>query len=138
MNNFNTKAANTRLIALALASLEPLDADRSKIDLAQEFQRYGTDAVTRFTPRSRSLAANRGLWRVDSQNIRDVDDPEVLASHLIDADARKALLSYDFDSFVKIRQNALEKLVRRFLDSRLEPGFRIRPPLRQLAFEDDL
>jgi hypothetical protein len=137
LDNFNTKAADTRLIALSFSSLNPLDEYQNKIDLASEFRRYGTDAVTRFTPKSRSLAANRGFWRVDSGKIKTVTQEEVLASHLIDNDAHEALTRSDFDGFIKIRQRAISELVNQFLDSRLEPGSKIRPPLRQMAFEDD-
>jgi hypothetical protein len=137
LDNFNTKAADTRLIALSFSSLNPVDESGKSINLASEFGRYGTDAVTRFTPKSRSLAANRGFWRVDSGKIQKVTDEEVLASHLIDNEAHKALTSSDFDNFIRIRQRAIGNLVHQFLDSRLEPGARIRPPLRQMAFEDD-
>ncbi|MTD58773.1 DUF262 domain-containing protein [Amycolatopsis pithecellobii] len=138
MDGFNTKNANTRLISLALASLEPLDENGNRIDIASEFQKYGSDAVTRFTPEGRSLAANRGFWRADSPKIREIADEKILSSHLIDPPARRALLNSQFDIFIRIRKKALAALVERFLDSRLEPGKRIRPPLRQMAIGDEM
>lgn len=136
MDKFNTKNANPRLILLALASLRPLDEQGSVIDLADQFERYGTDAVTQFVPGSRAHAAARGFWPVDSRPITEVDREDVLESHLIDHGARHALMNGQFENFASRRHSALKDLVHDFLDSRLEPGKRIRPPLRQVGVED--
>ncbi|MGI9001377.1 MAG: DUF262 domain-containing protein [Pseudonocardia sp.] len=135
MDGFNTKNANSRLILLALASLKPLDVDGSRIDLAHELDQYGTEAVTQFVPGSRSFASARGFWPVDQESILSVQDEGILISHLIDSNARHALANGANDIFLQQRRDQLEKLVFGFLDSRLEAGMLVRPPLRQLAIE---
>lgn len=133
---FNTKYANSRLILLALASLGPRNESGDQIDLALQFEKYGTDAVTQFVPGTRTAAAARGFWPVDSPRIGLVDDLHVLESHLISGDSAQALRNEAPDKFLKLRGQALESLVHGFLDSRLEPGRRIRPPLRQVGMEE--
>ena len=61
LTSFNTKNANPRLILLAIAALAPARANGEPIDLAAEFERHGTDAVTEFVRDHRSNAAARGF-----------------------------------------------------------------------------
>lgn len=136
LENFNTKNANSRLILLASASRHPMNYDGTMIDLSKQFELYGSNAVTTFVPRARTIASARGFWPVDSESVTKVEDPDVLASHLIDKVAIERLRKADTDAFLTIRAAAINSLVRDFLDSRVEPGKQIRPPLRQLAIED--
>jgi hypothetical protein len=135
MRGFNTKYANPRLILLALASLGPRNENGELIDLALQFEKFSTDAVTQFVPGVRANAAGRGFWPVDSRSIASVADEEILSTHLVSRDAHHALRDKAFEIFLERRQAELKELVGEFLDSRLEHGKLVRPPLRQLALD---
>jgi hypothetical protein len=136
LDRFNTKNASARLILLAMASLRPLDRSGSRIDIARQLESYGSEAVTQLAPGRRSKAGARSFWPADSTPITEVDDARVLATHLMDEESQHLLRDLAFDEFVIARTRALDDLVRRFLDSRLEPGVRPRPPLNQIASGD--
>ncbi|MEV6285531.1 DUF262 domain-containing protein [Kribbella sp. NPDC051770] len=133
LEGFNTKYANPRLILLALASLNPLDENEKQVNIAREIEKYGTEAVTQLIPGIRSNAAARSFWPVDSTPITRVRSARILDSHLIDEASYTALQVDNHPLFLKKRGEALSELSYKFLDSRLEPGGIIRPPLRQIS-----
>ncbi|RRE04388.1 DUF262 domain-containing protein [Mycobacteroides abscessus subsp. massiliense] len=132
LDGFNTKNADSRLILLALASLNPLDEDGQNIDLAAEFERYGSDAVTQLVPSHRTVASARSFWKIDSPPLSKIKDNRVLDSHLVDIEAHRLLLAGRVETFLAERGMLMQGLVRRFLDSRLEFGHKIRPPISQI------
>lgn len=136
LDKFNTKNANSRLVMLALAARQPRGEDGRPIEIGKQFEQYGSDAVTTFVPRSRTVAAARGFWTVDSRPIIQVSDQAILDSHLIDQKSFNLLDAGRADDFLDRRGKSLRSFVKSFLDSRLEPGKSIRPPLRQLAIDD--
>lgn len=142
LDNFKTNFANSRLILLAMASLTPRMPDGRLIDLAAELQTYGVDAVTEFVPGHRAHAAARGFWPVrETTSPADVTDDAILHSHAIDSGVAYSLKTGDVSGFIQQRGDVIRRLVHNYLDSRLEPGALIRPPLRDLALagaaEDD-
>lgn len=136
VEKFNTKNANSRLVMLALASRGPRDAEGELIEIAKQFEQYGSDAVTTFVPRARTIAAARGFWTIDSPPITEVPDEAILDSHLIDKESFNLLSIGRTDPFLERRGKSLHSFVKGFLDSRVEPGRSIRPPLQQLAIDD--
>ncbi len=136
LEKFNTKNANSRLVMLALASRRPQDADGQLIKIDEQFEQYGSNAVTTFVPQSRTIAAARGFWTVDSRPITEISNQAILDSHLIDQNSLGLLTGGQTNDFLQARGKSLHGFVKAFLDSRLEPGKSIRPPLRQLAIDD--
>lgn len=133
LDNFRTNFANSRLILLALASLRPRRPDGSLIDLADQMELYGVDAVTELVPEHRGYAAARGFWPVESNLTDSRDNLAVLRSHAIGEAAIEALLAGDVERFLKRRADQMRPLVSSFLDSRLEADSIIRPPLDDLV-----
>lgn len=142
LENFKTNFANSRLILLAMVSLVPRRADGTPVDVAAELEDHGADAITDFVPGFRTHAAARGFWPVDERTSpTDVTGDEILSSHAIDRIAAQRLSGRDVAGFIESRSGVIRRLLHNYLDSRLEPGALVRPPLRDLAFagavEDD-
>lgn len=133
LTSFNTKNANPRLILLAIAALAPARANGEPVDLAAEFERHGTDAVTEFVRDHRSNAAARGFWPKSEGSIASVEDKAVLRSHLIDTAAAQSLREGDAVGFLRRRGAEIEQLATRFLEARLETGALVRASLSELA-----
>lgn len=132
--DFKTNFANSRLILLAIASLNPRASTGELIDIGAELEEHGVDAITEFVQGHRTNAASRGLWRVgDPARAKDVRDSEVLQSHGISPVASHALANGDASVFLQSRTEYLQELVFGFLDNRMEPRALLRPSLEDLA-----
>ncbi|HEX3827278.1 MAG TPA: DUF262 domain-containing protein [Sporichthyaceae bacterium] len=129
---FNTKSGNQRLILLALATLNPLNRGGVRIDLAGEFESRGSAAVGEYVPRHRTNAAARGFWIGEASFHAAGLSDEVLASHLISAEAALALASNEPDEFLRVRGAALADLTSRFLNVRVAPGTDVRPSIQAM------
>src|SRR5262249_38686851 len=128
LHEFATDKANGRLILLTLASLEPKRPDGSAIDVAAEFERFGSRSVTELVPGHRTNAASRGFWPHGFPRPTGTEEPAVLASHAI-TDASAAMLRIqDYDGFIRTREETLTVLVQGFLSGRVEAGLPVRPP----------
>ena len=130
LDGFRTDKASSRLILLALASLEPKDALGEPLDLAAAFEQRGVKAVTEFVPGRRSNAATRGFWPYPEHTAVDGVDPQVLESHLISGEMTEFLI--DVDMFVSLRAPVLERLANEFLSNKVEFHALVRPPLNDL------
>ncbi|MEV5500557.1 DUF262 domain-containing protein [Nonomuraea fuscirosea] len=140
LHSFNTKAANARLILLALASLGPRDHEGNTIDLAGELEEKGIDAVTEFVRRNAARAGARGFWLASSPSITTVSDESILTTHAVTSAALAALKANDNEEFMRLREIEVRALVSDFLNSRIEPGSPIRRSLSELvelATEED-
>lgn len=139
LNGFRTDKASSRLILLALASLRPLDLKGEPLDLAGSLEERGVKAVTEFVPGHRSNAAARGFWPYPPDSFMFYEDPAVLASHLVSAEAAQLVLSSS--DFLRLRAFDLYKLVFQFLLNKVEFDAIVRPPLTDLIVtgtaEDD-
>ena len=134
LGNFRASFANPRLILLAMASLVPRNAEGAPVDLAAELQAHGADAVTELVRGHRTHAAARGFWPISEKvGPGDVADPEVLRSHAMDERSAQLLRAGKVEEFLDARGRLLERLTSDYLNSRLEPGALIRPPLQELA-----
>lgn len=133
LNNFKTNFANTRLILLALASLKPRQPDGTTMDIEEQLELHGVDAITSFVRGYRTYAAARGFWPIGAEPAANVIDVDVLESHALQADAVHALRAGAVSEFLERRGGYIERLTTSFLDSRLEPGSLVRPSLRDLA-----
>ena len=135
VDHFRTDTALGRLTLLALASLQPRDLEGAIIDLADLFERRGVKAVSDLVPGHRTLAAARGFW-LNTARPSGHEDPEVLDSHAIDVEAAAALRSDLEAAFLQRRGALIEALTHRYLNSHLEHGSAIRPPIAELLVPD--
>jgi hypothetical protein len=133
LDNFRTNFANTRLILLALASLNPLRQDGTPVNLVEELELHGVEAVTQFVREHRTNAAARGFWPIGADPVIDVRDAAVLESHAISPDAMEALRNSSTELFLQRRGAVIQRLAYSFLDSRLESNALTRPSLKDLA-----
>ncbi len=138
LDHFLTNAAHGRIILLALASLGPMRPDGTKIELADEFEKHGPKAVTELVHGHRSDAAARSFWAADAQSFSGDEDSRVLASHAIDEVAAERFREGDTEGFVGRRRQVLRSLVDGFMNSRLERGAIMRPPLSELIVADSM
>jgi hypothetical protein len=132
LDTFNASHARSRLVLLALASLHPRGPDSRPLDLAHEFEVHGTSAVTAIVPGHHSRAGARALWPSAAGDIAAVTDPVVLASHAVDGEAVAYLRAGQTERFLARREELIGNLLAGFLDSRIEPGALLRPPLADL------
>ena len=136
-DSFRTDHAVARLILLALASLEPRGVDGEPLDLAAVLDRHSADAVTDLIPGHRATAAARGFWPVGAPRPTGHEDPVILASHAIDAEAAAALRLGEEGEFLSRRRDNIARLTHRYLNARLEYRTPVRPPLGELLVPDD-
>jgi len=139
LDRMRTDNANGRLTLLSLASLKPLNRVGAGIDLANEFNKRGVGAITGLVPLHRSDPAARGFWPAEEDRPSGREDPLVLKSHAIYPKAAERLRDRDIAGFLAERRKTLKEVVGGYLESRLEPGAIVRPPLADLmvAEEDD-
>lgn len=137
LDGFRTDKAQGRLILLALASLGPLRADGTKIDIAEEFEKHGPAAVAEMVRKQASKATARSFWPADSPRPTGNENMKVLASHAIDDVAASRLRSHDTKGFLERRGELLAPLVQDFLNSHLERNSLVRPPLDDLLVVDE-
>lgn len=137
IDKFRTDKAKGRLVLLALASLEPRNCAGEVIDLADEFNKRGVGAVTELVSGHRSDPAARGFWPADEGRPSGAEDSRILESHAISASAAASLRNQNTDAFLAERGTVLKELVRSYLESRVEPGAIIRPPLADLVVADE-
>ncbi|MGH3873524.1 MAG: GmrSD restriction endonuclease domain-containing protein [Pseudonocardiaceae bacterium] len=132
LDNFRTNFANTRLILLALASLRPRQPDDTIMDIEEQLEVHGVDAISAFVREHRTHAAARGFWPIDAEPVVNVRDVDVLESHALQDGAVRALRAGAVSEFLERRGKYIEKLTANFLNSRLESGSLVRPPLNDL------
>ena len=137
LDNFATDKARGRLILAALASLRPRRSSGELIDLAREFERHGPQTVTDLVRGRSSNAAARAFWPSDEPRFTGDEDPIVLAGHAIDDAAASLYRQKDIDGFLTVRAAFMRQLTIDFINSRLEPGTLVRPPLDELIVADD-
>lgn len=134
---FRTNEAASRLGLLALASLAPRALDGAPLDVADELEQHGVDAVSEFVSGHRAEFAARGFWLAGAARPTGHEDPDVLSSHGIDDVAAAALRRGDVPAFLQRRQDVLRPLLRGFLAGRLDTGAVVRPPLADLFVPDE-
>jgi hypothetical protein len=137
LQNFRTDDARGRFILLALASLQPRRPDGSVIDVGAEFEVHGPASLAELVRHHRSNAAARAFWPADSPPFDGSEDPDVLRSHLIDPIAASIYRRHDLSGFLERRAELLAPLVVDFLNSRIDAGALVRPPLDELIVADD-
>jgi len=138
LDNFRADSAQGRLILLTLASQHPMRPNRTAIDLAAEFEQNGASALTELVRGHRSNAAARAFWPVGEQRFSGNEDPDVLASHVVDRIAASRRRAGDVDGFIQRRTELLAPLVRDFINSHLDTNALVRPPLTELIVSDRL
>jgi Protein of unknown function DUF262 len=138
LNHFRADKAQGRFILLALASLKPLRPDGTTVDLASEIEKYSLSAFKDLVRGHRSNAAARAFWPSDVQPFTGHEDFPVLASHVIDATAASMYRARDYEGFLRRRAELLEPFVIDFLNSHIETGSLIRPPLEELIIVEDV
>ncbi|HZH14997.1 MAG TPA: DUF262 domain-containing protein [Archangium sp.] len=122
---FHYRSARSKVLALHLAGLRPLDASGQPIeDPVALLARHGADAIVPLF-RGRAESANRIIVHPQqAQAMRDLllgnllmrSSAELLASHGISPDAAKALQEQDMARFLEVRGKTLEELDQRFID----------------------
>lgn len=138
LDSFRTDSAQGRLILLALASLHPLMPDGAEMDLSRELEVDGANAVTDLVRGHRSNAASRAFWPSEAPRMSGFEDLAVLATHAIDGTSAAHYRADETDAFLRSRGVALQQLTKIFLNSHLETGALLRPPLDELIITDDL
>lgn len=136
MQPFRTDTAISRLLLLALASLNPRTPDGQLLDVPNVLNERGVAAIGDLVRSGRSNPASRGFWLDSWGYMTGLEDREFLLSHGVTEQAAQALATGDVHSFLGLRQEYLDELTTNFLDSRLEPGGLARPPLSELVVED--
>lgn len=133
---FRTNTSHTRLALVALASLVPLDANGTPLDLSARLDEQGYDAINQVVLGNRSDLANRTFWP-GPVDLVAVQDPEILGTHAITPDAALALRRGDHIGFLRERRATLNDLTDQFLRRKLELGALTRPPLTELVVDDE-
>lgn len=138
LDPFRTDSAAGRLALLALTSLRPLGPDAKPVDVAEEFEAHGIDAVTDIVRGRRASLGARGLWPVGAPKLpTGNEDPAILASHAITHKAAKHLRDGRIDEFVKTRGAYVEDMTRNFVNSRIDEKGVNRPRFSSLVIADD-
>jgi hypothetical protein len=137
LSSFRADKAQGRMILLALASLTPRRPSGTIVDLAAQFERYGNGAVAELIKGHRSDAAARAFWPSDDRPFSGDEALDVLMSHAIDRVAAARYRAGDTDGFLQRRGELIEPMVKDFLNSRLETGALVRPPLEDLIITDN-
>lgn len=136
LTGFNTSSAASRLAMLALADLGPRRPDGAVLDLSALFERYGTAGISILIGTRGSDLGSRGLWDPSDPRPSGTEDPEVLSTHLIGPDTALALRERDVNTFIARRGDVVRTAVDEFLQRKLEPGFKVVPPLEDLWVPD--
>jgi hypothetical protein len=136
LDGFNASSASGRLAMLALADMGPLRRSGDTLDLAELFNRVGARAFAVLAGGRGSNLGARGLWDPADPKPSGDEDPEVLASHLIDDELASALRHRDVSTFVERRGKLVKSAVDVFLVRKLDPGMRIVPPIEDLWVPD--
>lgn len=163
LRRFATNEAATKMVLCswwANGPRNPMNTDRYELaELAESLtdRKTARDAVHYLVPRRsipeecRVWAANRAmmpLLEVDAKEVSDLivrpsfdlrvpDWHAMLESHVISPAMSLALASGDVGTFIRARQEALEKDIRRFLRRMCEWGFEDTPPLSSYLMEDE-
>jgi hypothetical protein len=127
-----SKTKARRIVLLALADLKPQWADGTEIELASEFGRLGSAAVTELVAGHRSTASARGFWPTGQSVSLVAASESVRHSHGLSLAAQQALIAGDIPEFLRRRTETITGIVEHFLDRRLEPRGMTRPPLADL------
>lgn len=155
---FRTNAAASRIVLSALWALGPRSLltgrPYDRTDLLEPIQPRGTLAdvaqpILRREPDDQTAwAANRILildpelpgtpadLLVTPPMSRECDPGEFPASHALDDDMIKALINDDKAGFLNARQQRVEEVVRRFLESMAETHLEDTPPLSDFDLDD--
>ncbi len=136
LTGFNASSAASRLAMLALAELGPRRPNGDPLDLPELFSRSGAKAIAVLAVGRGSDLGSRALWDPEDRAPTGDEDPDVLASHVIDDGAAAALRRRDVEGFVTHRGRLLQNTVDRFLERKLELGDRAIPPLEDLWVPD--
>ncbi|MEV8436175.1 DUF262 domain-containing protein [Actinosynnema sp. NPDC051121] len=131
LDNFRTDRGESRIVLLAMAAQEPLDAEGERIDIARLFNDKGVSAVSEFVRGHRTTAAARGFW-IPEQPYTAAVDSYVFKSHIISYNAWQSLLEGDVEHFLRLRSFDLSNEVLDFLSNRLETGAIVRPSINDL------
>lgn len=137
LSPFKTESAVGKLAVLALASLHPRGPKGEPIDISAEFGEHGVAAVTGIVRARRSALGARGLWPIGAKLPTGHEDPAILMSHAINADAAKLLREQRIEDFVAMRGNAIEQLVSNFVNYRIEPRSADRPAISSLIVPEE-
>lgn len=137
VSTFRTDNANSRLVLIAIAQLNPRSpVDGEPLDLTAMFAASGTDAVGELVKGYRSKVGARSFWAREFDQMTGAESSPLLQSHGVYPEAADALVRGEFDGFVDMRSADLVSMSEAFLDSRMQPGHLIRPPLQSLVIPD--
>jgi hypothetical protein len=136
LDKFMTGRGNTRLVLLALASLAPLTPSGQEIDLPKVLESKGSAAIGQLVSGLRSAGANRAFWLPEWSRPTGHEQAHILASHAISPYAASHLRNGDIDQFLAQRHEDLLQLTLDFVNSKMDSGLPIRPPLSSLFVGD--
>jgi hypothetical protein len=124
---FDARAADSRIVLVALSSLHPLNHEDGKlIDIASLVEEYDLNAFQKIIPIGTKVAqssSNRILLPPISRGVRkelvelisrEGLDSKILRSHCIDKNAANFLINRDLDEFLSCRGNLLKNTVDSF------------------------
>lgn len=134
---FRTDNANTRLALIGLAQLKPKSPLNAELlDLGKLLAVHGTDAVGELVRGYRARSGARSYWGPDFGQMSGNESEEILSSHLVTEDAARALREGQIERFVELRSADVVRHTEDFLDSQMQVGSLIRPPLEDLFIPD--
>jgi hypothetical protein len=124
---FDARAADSRIVLVALSSLHPLNPEDGKlIDIASLVEEYDLNAFQKIIPIGTKVtqsSSNRILLPSISRGVRkelvelisrEGLDSKILRSHCIDKNAANFLINRDLDEFLSCRGNLLKNTVDSF------------------------
>lgn len=135
-HNFMSSKGSGRLYLLALNSIGPLDLREREMDVPKELESKGTSAIGQLITGPRSSVANRAFWLSEWKNLSGDESIRFLSSHAIPESAIAALRKGDTELFLNMRESVLMAITTDFLNSKMDVGLPVRPPLDSLLIGD--
>lgn len=118
-DRFDARSSESRLALLGLNDMNPIDLmEERPLDIANAIETHDRDVFRKIWPQGTSSPANRillpgtGSARADLlAYVNDAPNPNVLASHGINTDAKDALQRDDQMSFINAREETIQQRV---------------------------
>ena len=132
-------SAEARIAILALAAERPLDLDTKRpVDVAALIETSGSATFRRVWEAPRRPLADRILTpgadpaAPDLRDLMGAGAESVLASHLVGAEAREALVAGDTERFLKARWDEIDRVARAFTNRLAAWDRNDRPSIRSI------